>query len=202
MNRHLVFSIFAEDEDRYHAKLRHVRDKAFMPLCKFFTRYGIKPDTLSYVGLLMVVPFIYFFGFNPWIAFIFILLNVLFDAVDGPLARYQHRLSVKGAVIDTVCDYLSFFIIFLTFLYYGLLSPFWGAVYILNYAVMLALIIFCRAMKITFFPVARSKYYVYLVFLYWLFTGVNFFDPFLVLCTVYMLVTNVFLFDRIRCSIQ
>jgi len=202
MHKHLVFSIFAEDEDLYNSKLRKLRDKISAPLCRFFTKYGFKPNTLSYLGLLTTVPFVYFFGFHPGIAFIFILINVLFDSIDGPLARFQHRLSVKGAIIDVVCDYLSFFIIFLTFLYYGLLSPFWGAVYLLNYVVMLALVIFCRAMKITFFPVLRSKYYIYSVFLIWLITGSNFFDPFLVLCSVYMVVTNIFLFDRIRCSIR
>jgi len=202
MHRDVTFSIFAEEEEASQRKWRNFRDRLAEPFCVFFQKYNISPDFLSHAGLAMVLPFIYFFGFNPALALVFILLNLFFDALDGPLSRHMNKATTRGAVTDIMSDYLSFFIIFLTFLYFGLLNPFWGAIYILNYAVMLALVIICRGLRIKFFPVIRSKYYVYLVFIVWIINGQNYFDPMLVLFSVYMFVTNFFLFERIKCSLS
>ncbi len=202
MKQQVIFSIFAEEEDKANARWRNFRDSFFQPVCEFLNKYSISPAFLSYMGLAMVLPFIYFFGFNPWLAFIFLVLNGLFDGLDGPLARFQKRASVKGALIDIMSDYLSFFVVFMTFQYFGLLSPFWSSIYLVNYAAMLALIIFCRGLRVKFFPVIRSKYYLYLIFLVWLITGQNYFDPLLVFFSIYMVVTNFFLFDRIKCSLS
>lgn len=202
MRHDVIFSVFAEEEDAGHRKWRNFRDRLAEPFCVFFEKHRISPDFLSYAGLGMVLPFVYFSGFNPGLALVFIILNLFFDGLDGPLARHMKMATTKGAVTDIMSDYLSFFIVFFTFLYYGLLNPFWGAVYILNYAVTLAMVIICRGLRITFFPVIRSKYFIYGFFMIWLFAGQNYFDPLLVLFSVYMFVTNIFLFQRIRCSIQ
>jgi phosphatidylglycerophosphate synthase len=202
MPRDIVFSIFSEEEDGSQKRWRDIRDRLSLPFCVFFEKYHISPDFLSYAGLAMVIPFIYFFGFNPGLALFFILLNLFFDSLDGPLARHMKTATMKGAVTDIMSDHLSFFAFFLTFLYYGLLNQFWGAAYILNYALMLFLVIICRGLRIKFFPVIRSKYYVYIVFIIWLFIGHNYFDPLLVLFSVYMAVTNFFLFERIKCSLS
>lgn len=202
MQHQVLLSIFSEEEDVGNKALRRLRDRIFAPVCRFFLQKGITPSMLSYGGLLMVVPFIYFFGFNPWFSFIFLLLNLFLDAVDGPLARLRGHLSVKGAMTDILCDHLSFFIIFLTFLYFGVISPFWAAVYLLNYVLLLTFVVYCRATRVKFFPVIRSKYYFYFTFFVLLLTGHNYFDPFLVLFSVYMVITNIFLFDRIRCSLS
>jgi len=201
MSREVIFSIFAEEEGGGYLKWRNFRDKVSRPFCDFFHKHGITHNHLSYLGLAMVIPFIYFFGFNPWLSYIFILLNLFFDSLDGPMARFSGKASTRGAVVDIMFDHLSFFIIFLTFLYFGLLNPFWGSVYLVNYVIMLAFIIFCRGLRIKFFPVIRSKYYVYMVFFIWLMTGQNYFDPFLVCFSFYMFATNFFLFDRIKCSL-
>ncbi len=157
-------------------------------------------DMVTYLGFLMVVPFIYFFSFNPWLALIFLLLNLFLDSLDGALARLNGMPSLRGEMLDTSIDYLSFFTVFLTFMYHGLVSPFWGAVYLLNYVIMVCFIVFLNALKLKLFVTIKSRLLVYLFFLIWLVTGNNYFDPLLVLAIVYMMVTNIFLFHRLRCS--
>jgi len=181
---------------------RNWRDGFFGPITDLLVRYGFSATHLSVAGLCMVLPFLFFFTFNPWLSFIFLLLNVFFDSLDGPLARKKGLPESNGSVIDFACDHIGFFAIFMTFFYYQLLSPFWGALYLVNYSILLSMVIFCRILKIKFFPVVRSKYYIFMIFFIWLVSGCNFFDAVLVFFTVYMVVTNFFLFDRIRCSIR
>lgn len=201
MQRNISFNIFSEEENAGYLRLQKFKDRVFQPLCDILKQWRVAPDTLSWLGLIMVAPFIYFFPFNPWISFIFVALNGVLDGLDGALARALGRQSARGAFLDHCLDYLGFFIIFLTLLFYNIVNPFWAAVYLLNYMVMLFFVVFCRNNGIKFFPVVRSKYFFYLVFLVLLLSGSNLFDPFLLLFSVYMMVTNIFLFQRIRCSL-
>jgi len=81
------------------------------------------------------------------------------------------------------------------------LSPFWAAVLLLNYAVMQSLVIFGQMMDVKLFPILRPKLVIYLFFLIWLISGQNFFDPLLVLLSVYLFVSNYFIISKIRCSL-
>jgi phosphatidylglycerophosphate synthase len=200
MNREHFFSIFSREEESANLKWRAFRDNFFKPVSGFLSGYGIQPSLLSYLGLAMVLPFIYFFPSNPWFSFLFILLNLFLDGIDGPYARYVHKDSLKGSITDLSCDYLSFLIIFMTFLYFGLMNYFWATLYILNYVLMLGFVIYCRNKKIRFFPVMRSKYYLYGTFFILIVWNINIFDPLLVFFSIYMVITNILLFDRIRCS--
>ena len=202
MHKEVHFSIFDESEEKRVEKIRKHKDKILAPLVAVCKKYDVKPDTLSYLGLLMVFPFVYFFSFNPWLALIFMLLNMFFDGLDGSVARHTKIESVRGDVLEHAIDYLSLLIYFFTFLYFGLFDVFWGSFYIVNYVIMSFLIIIMRGLEIKVFPVLfRARWFLFGVFALWLFLDVNIFDPFLVLVGVYLLVTNVFLFNRIRCSL-
>ncbi|MBP7058430.1 CDP-alcohol phosphatidyltransferase family protein [Candidatus Gracilibacteria bacterium] len=193
-------NIFSDGEEKTYMKWRLWRDKVLEPVLAKLSALGIKANWVTYASFLMVFPFIYFFKFNPWIAFIFIVLNVIFDGIDGSLARYKGASSDQNGLMDTVFDNLSFLVFFMTVFYYGVFSPFWGALYISNYIVLLFLIAIARNLKIKVFPVIRSRYYFFLFLLIFLLTGWNFFDYFLVMLSVYMAITNVFLFQRIKCT--
>ena len=196
----MKISIFSKEEEKYYRLFQKYRDSFFLPICKKFDEYGIQPDHLSYLGAFMIIPFVFFFASNPWLSAICLLFNVFLDSLDGPLARYSNKASDRGAIVDLLCDYGSFFAVFLTVAIYGLMTTFWALFYAIQYALMLLLVMYCRSKSIRFFPVVRSKYYLYLMFLWLLVSGINWFDPFLVLFSVYMTTTNIFLFDRIQCS--
>ena len=151
----------------------------------------------------MVIPFVYFFRFNPWIAFLFLILNLVFDALDGPLARLASKTTKWWAFLDhIICDQFSFFTIFFTFLYFGLLNNFWATVYLLNYILMLGFILYCNNFGVKIFTIVRSKYLIYLAFLIWLLSGNNYFDVFLIFFSVYMMIINLILIYRIKCSLR
>lgn len=198
----MKLNIFSKEEEQYYHLFQKYRDVCFLPLCKRLDAWSVRPDHLSYLGVLMIVPFVYFFASNPWLSAICLTLNVFLDCLDGPLARYSRRANERGALVDLVCDYGSFTAVFFTIVFYGLMTPFWAVLYFVQYGLMLYLVTYCRSRNIKFFPVVRSKYYVYLMLLWLLITNINWFDPFLVLFSVYMVATNIFLIDRVRCSLK
>ncbi len=202
MNVSMKVNIFSKEEESTYRWFQKYRDDLFLPLSKKLAELGVLPNHLSYLGAFMIVPFIFFFASNPWLSAICLTLNVLLDCLDGPLARFSHRATDHGALVDLICDYGSFTGVFFTLVFYGLMTPFWAIFYFVQYGLMLYLVTYCRSKNIKFFPVVRSKYYVYLILLWLLITGINWFDPFLVLFGVYMAATNIFLIDRIRCSMK
>jgi archaetidylinositol phosphate synthase len=76
----------------------------------------INPDTLSWMAFLCAV----FAGVNFWlgtiwtlsIAFIFLFLNGLLDALDGKVAKLTGKDSIRGDFLDHVLDrYADIFIV-------------------------------------------------------------------------------------------
>ncbi len=183
-------------------RIRLIRDKFFGGFVKQLTLLNIKPFHISIAGIFSILLFIYFFRFNPWIACVFIVANLFLDGIDGALARYQKNDGVSGAITDVAVDNLCFFLVFMTVFYYGILNYFWGTTYLFLQTVMLFLVLSCNSMKISVFPIVKPKYYFYLFLFMFVFVGWNFFDQLLVGFSVYMAITNVFLFEKIRWSIR
>lgn len=82
----------------------------FDPLLKVLDDIGVTPDTLSYLGLLsagMVFLPLYLNSESTLmvLASVFlILMNGLFDVLDGELARYSNKKSEKGDFVDHLID--------------------------------------------------------------------------------------------------
>jgi len=185
----------------YH-KSQKIRDQLFSPLCAVLTKMGIKPDHLSYLNLLMIVPFAYFFQTIPFVSFGVLVVSILIDAVDGCLARFQKISSEKGALLDIASDHFVFFGVLLTLICFRTLDGFWGSLYSLNYLLMIVLVIVMRSINLHVFPILRSKYYFYALWTLLIFTGLNYFSVFLVFFCIYMFLTNLFLFHKLRCSLS
>lgn len=204
MSYGVKFNLFESGENRIYFFLKKIQEPVLRPAVLYLAKTGIKPASLSYLHFLMVVPFVLVFGFlaNPWLAFIFVLAGLVLDMLDGSLARYLKTDSEQGAFIDVGCDYGFFFILAMTFLYFEVFNQFWGAVYLLNYSILLFLVIIAGLKKIKLFPHLRSKSFFYLLYFIWIISGANFFNQFLILFSVYMIFTNFFIFDRIKCSLR
>ena len=190
-------NIFNQGEEAYFSKFRARKDLLFRPVCLWLDALNVDPTHLSIVGLMMVIPFGFFLNVFDWLALLCLGLNIFLDAIDGSLARHANKSSAHLEWIDIFCDYASFFVIYLTLFFKGYLGGFWAYFYIINYAVMLWFVHYANSNKIRTFPVFRSKYFLYLTLVVFVVSGVNLFDPFLVLVGVYMFVSNVFLVQEI-----
>jgi phosphatidylglycerophosphate synthase len=82
------------------------------PLVDFLKELKIKPDYLSYLGVLLTlfsVPFLW--EGNFLIGGILATLGSLMDALDGHLARRSKSTSPFGALLDSTLDRISDFLI-------------------------------------------------------------------------------------------
>lgn len=66
------------------------------------------PNIISFIRILLIVPFIVFFILGEYlIAFSFILLSGISDCLDGFLARRLNQISDLGKLLDPVADKLT-----------------------------------------------------------------------------------------------
>jgi phosphatidylglycerophosphate synthase len=86
------------------------------PLLPFLCWSGVTPNVVTVIGLLLAVPSAWFFAKGTWIGCIlgaiFYFLCVLFDELDGMLARLTFRSSPLGCWLETISDYASYLFLF------------------------------------------------------------------------------------------
>ncbi len=97
-------------------------DKILVPLSKIFVKAN--PNTVSILSLVFAGLsglFYYFSHYYLILAFIFVILSALFDALDGKIARLKNISSKKGDLLDHAFDRYSdiFIIMGMTFSVYG-----------------------------------------------------------------------------------
>lgn len=77
----------------------------------------LTPNALSLLGGLFAIAT--FISAHSWFALLFLTLSLLADGVDGSLAIFQSRESLRGALIDSTVDRISEFFWLLALLSIG-----------------------------------------------------------------------------------
>jgi CDP-diacylglycerol--glycerol-3-phosphate 3-phosphatidyltransferase len=84
------------------------------PLVKALTKWGVHPNSLTLAGLIITcTAAIAFFKGNLRTGGVLILLGGLCDSLDGNLARATGKATRSGALLDSVIDRYSEFVMFL-----------------------------------------------------------------------------------------
>ncbi|MBT4849288.1 CDP-alcohol phosphatidyltransferase family protein [Candidatus Parcubacteria bacterium] len=189
---------YSETEQTYYQRTKAWRDKLFYPLALLFKKIGASADIVSYLGVLVLAGFLLYATSNPRLAVLFLLLNLLMDGIDGAIARVNNSESAQGALVDTLCDLLSIFIVIFTLGFVGLLNPNIGIVYIFFFSLMIFFIISRQLLDIPVRFVVRSKAFVYVLYIWWAFTGQNYFDWAVFIFTVLIFLVCVASFIKIK----
>ncbi len=89
----------------------------YFPIAKFLDRIGIRPNTVTLVGLAgtVAVSILIGFGSLTWAGILLLVMGPV-DAMDGALARLRNEASDWGAFVDAVTDRYSELFLFLGFL--------------------------------------------------------------------------------------
>ncbi len=75
------------------------------PLAICFERLGVKPNHLSFLGLIFgIFSFFFIIRSNLILGAVFLLLSGLMDALDGCLARVANQVTSFGGFLDSVLD--------------------------------------------------------------------------------------------------
>jgi CDP-diacylglycerol---glycerol-3-phosphate 3-phosphatidyltransferase len=91
----------------------------YFPIAAFLNRLGIRPNTVTLIGLAGTVGCALLIGFGhmTWAGILLLIMGPV-DAMDGALARMRNEASAWGAFVDAVTDRYSELFLFLGFLMY------------------------------------------------------------------------------------
>jgi CDP-diacylglycerol--glycerol-3-phosphate 3-phosphatidyltransferase len=106
--------------------LRKIFKRVLDAVGGFLNRLGIKPNTITILGILLNIVGAYFLASGHMtLGGIFILIAGPLDAVDGTMARLRNEPSTFGAFTDSVSDRYSELVILGGLMYYFLNQQDW-----------------------------------------------------------------------------
>lgn len=117
-------------EEKIYKKFQTWRGIVLRPAISLFALLKISPETVSYIGVFLMVGFIFFVNSDQKVAFWFLTAAIIFDSLDGSLARFLKVESDKGKFTDVLMDNLNFTLFIIGLIIASLLSGLTGAVYI------------------------------------------------------------------------
>jgi len=79
------------------------------PVIRLIDKRGITPDQLTFFGFLIGLLALPLLAFQYWyLALAAIIINRIFDGLDGALARYTQQTSSAGGFLDITLDFLFY----------------------------------------------------------------------------------------------
>ena len=127
----------------FEKKNQEIRDKLFLPISKLLTMFNVTANQLSNLKLIVFPPFVIFaLRSNFKLAFLFLLLSILVDLFDGPLARFQKTFSDRGKFIDIFGDFTIYLGVILILIYTDILNKNIGAyhLFVFPFVVLLSIL--------------------------------------------------------------
>ena len=92
--------------DRY---ITPVIKPLLMPIVTQLDKRGVTADQLTLTGFILGLLAVPFIAFKLWnLALAAIILNRIFDGLDGALARYSNTSSSSGGFLDITLDFLFY----------------------------------------------------------------------------------------------
>ena len=185
-----------------------IRDKLFKFLLKLLSNFNISANYLSNLKIILFFPFFYFAFYNNLkISYIFLLISILIDIFDGPLARFQNKSSDQGKFIDIFGDLFIYLSVILTLFYLKIFN---------NYLVAFHLVVFPLVMILSTIrkqeftksdwiikpapELGQFNAAVYLFLFLYIYFNINYFNFVLLLINVFytLLIIYYFIFIQFR----
>ncbi len=157
-----------------HVWFAEKRTKLISVVFPPFLRWGLAPDTISYIGIAMLAGVALYFVRRPLLAVLFLAAHVICDGIDGAFARHTGKASQSGAFTDLVCDQLGMVIVSLLAIFHHMVNPVLGAAYMTLYLIVVVFGVIINTMGLGARITVTSKYFLYLVYLAWAIWSVNF----------------------------
>jgi CDP-diacylglycerol---glycerol-3-phosphate 3-phosphatidyltransferase len=89
----------------FDGHLRKITDKGVEPIGRGLAHFGVTPDHLTILGLIMGVATGATIGAgHPLLGFFFLIASALPDLFDGAVARATNTSSMRGAFFDSTVD--------------------------------------------------------------------------------------------------
>lgn len=137
------------------AKAKKAVKEFIEPFIRIIAKTKISPNVFTLFSFLFGIASVYFLFKNQALFIIFSLLWVLFDIIDGHLARYMNKETNAGYWLDTGNDRLVNFLMLLkyniVFGAYWIVLPLYVIHYLLFFVFKTKNVIYTRAILVGFF---------------------------------------------------
>ena len=139
-----------------------IRGILLLPILKLFTILHLRPNHITFLSLLWGWSACYFIFISQFkIAWCLLLVHVLLDGMDGPLARYQKSSSNAGSFVDTIIDQIIIASVAIALMEKDILGVISGGIYIFVYTAVITFSMVRNAIKIPYLWVLRPRLLVY-----------------------------------------
>ncbi len=140
-----------------------IRGTVLLPVLKALTGLGIRPNQITFFSLISGWLASYLIFINQYKSALFLLLvHVLLDGIDGPLARHQKISSNAGSFVDTLVDQIVVTCLAIVLMEKGILGVFPGGIYIFVYTSVVTFSMVRNAIRIPYLWILRPRFPVYL----------------------------------------
>jgi len=174
---------FSSTEAPFEERFAGWRDRFFSPVCAILANLGVSPAAVSVTGVLMLAGVWIFFISRPKLAVLFLALYILFDGIDGCVARKMKRASIAGGFVDILCDQTGMAVVTILLMAYNFISPVLGGFYIFAYTIMIAVTVARNALGAPPQWIFRTKYFLFLFYALWAFDFGRWFAIFYLIAT-------------------
>ena len=140
---------------------QRARGRLLGPLLRLLAALRVTPDHLTLASLLVGLLFCVLWFWSPAAALAALLIHVLLDGLDGPLARHLGLASRRGSFTDTVADQTVISATAITLMADRVIDVAAGGVYLSAYTAVVAIPMVRNAMEIPYSWLLRPRFLVY-----------------------------------------
>lgn len=154
---------YSDGEEVFMQRSQDIRGRWLRPLLKLLEACQVRAGHLTLLSLIAGLAFcpLFIWSSKP-VALALLLLHVLLDGLDGPLARHLGRASDRGSFTDTMSDQVVVTLSTLTLIHVQMVSLWPGVMYLFFYAVVVLFAMARNAMAIPYSWLVRPRFFVYL----------------------------------------
>ncbi len=138
-----------------------IRGLVLSPFLTLLTWGHIRPNHVSLISLILGWCACVFLFISLPAALTILFFHVIFDGLDGPLARFQKKESNAGSFVDTLVDQIVIASLAIALMHKGTLGIIPGGIYIFLYTGVITFSMVRNAMKIPYLWIIRPRFLVY-----------------------------------------
>jgi len=154
-------------------RFQQLRAYLLGPLLRLLASLRVTADHVTLLSLILGLCFCLAWWESPQWAMLCLLLHVLLDGLDGPVARHQETASARGSLTDSMCDQLVVTASMIVLMVAERVDIVAGSVYIFSYAMVVAFAMIRNALDEPYSWVARPRFVIYV----WLALDLWFLEP-------------------------
>lgn len=144
---------------------QEIRARLLGPLLELLVKWKVNANHLTFLSLVMGLGACVAVYYSKPMFLFLLLLHVLIDGLDGPLARKIGMASPKGSFTDTMADQIVIAASTIVLIHLNVISPIPGGAYLFVYTMVIAFSMVRNAMNIPYSWLVRPRFVVYLWFI-------------------------------------